>query len=354
MYQIVIRINLYGKKLVSARLWCRMSLPREPAPSLSRISNYPDKVEKGSFSRIASELIATNQQLAEAREQNAASERERISVEQKLRAANEQLDLKIQERTSELTRSNQLLHREIEKRVQTEEMLRKLSARILTLQDEERRRLGRELHDSAGQLLAALHINLGVIAQRTQNDPSLSATVADSAALADQVISEIRTLSYLLHPPMLDETGLASAVEWYARGFSDRSKIEVNLDIDAALPRFPTEVETAIFRIVQESLVNIHRHSGSHTAFISLHADVEGALLTIRDEGCGIRAEILKNMEEGGGNIGVGICGMRERARQLGGTISIRRSNPGTLVEVNLPVMKYASGAAVAGGDASR
>jgi signal transduction histidine kinase len=304
---------------------------------------------------MASELIAKNQQLAEAREQNSANERERINVEQQLRAANEQLDLKIQERTSELTRSNQLLHSEIQRRVQTEEMLRKLSARILTLQDEERRRLGRELHDSAGQLLAALHINLGVIAQRTQNDAALSARVADSAALADQVISEIRTLSYLLHPPMLDETGLGSAVDWYTRGFSERSKISVDLDIDPELPRFPTEVETAIFRIVQESLVNIHRHSGSRTAFISLRADAEGASLTIRDEGCGIPIEVIKSMEEGGANIGVGIGGMRERARQLGGAINIRRTNPGTLVAVSLPVLKYASGAAAASrGDASR
>src|SRR5205823_2607362 len=158
-----------------------MSLPREPAPNLPRRSPYLDKPEKNSHSRMALELITKNQQLAEAREQNAANERKRVNVEQQLRAANEQLDLKIQERTS-----------------------------------------------------------------------------------------EIRTLSYLLHPPMLDEAGLASAVEWYARGFSDRSKIAVDLDIDSALPRFPTEVETAIFRIVQESLVNIHRHSGSRTAYISL------------------------------------------------------------------------------------
>ena len=152
---------------------------------------------------------------------------------------------------------------------------------------------------------------------------------------------------------MLDETGLASAVEWYARGFSERSKIAVDLDIDSDLPRFPTDVEMAIFRIVQESLVNIHRHSGSRTAFISLHADVEGASLTIRDEGCGIPAEILKNMEEGGGNMGVGIGGMRERARQLGGAISIRRANPGTAVEVSLPVLKYASGAVAGRGNAA-
>jgi signal transduction histidine kinase len=304
---------------------------------------------------MASELVAKHQQLAAALDQNAASERERMRVEQQLRAANEQLDLKIQERTSELTRSNELLHSEIQRRVQTEEMLRKLSARILTLQDEERRRLGRELHDSAGQLLAALHINLGVIAQRTQGDPSLSAKVADTAALADQVISEIRTLSYLLHPPMLDETGLSSAVEWYARGFSGRSKIAVNLEIDSALPRFPIEVETAIFRIVQESLVNIHRHSGSRTAFISLQSDAGGAALIIRDEGCGIPSEILKNMDDCSMNIGVGIGGMRERARQLGGSITIRRANPGTVVEVSLPVLKGASGAAGAGGgDVSR
>lgn len=332
-----------------------MPLPRELALTLPRTSSCPDKSENASVSQMASELIAKNQQLAEAREQNSANERERINVEQQLRAANEQLDLKIQERTSELTRSNQLLHSEIQRRVQTEEMLRKLSARILTLQDEERRRLGRELHDSAGQLLAALHINLGVIAQRTQNDAALSARVADSAALADQVISEIRTLSYLLHPPMLDETGLGSAVDWYTRGFSERSKISVDLDIDPELPRFPTEVETAIFRIVQESLVNIHRHSGSRTAFISLRADAEGASLTIRDEGCGIPIEVIKSMEEGGANIGVGIGGMRERARQLGGAINIRRTNPGTLVAVSLPVLKYASGAAAASrGDASR
>lgn len=332
-----------------------MSLPPEPVLNLPRRKSYPDKPEKSRLAQLVSELESRDQQLAEAREQNAASERERVRVEQQLRAANEQLDLKIQERTSELTHSNQLLHNEIQRRVQTEEMLRKLSARILTLQDEERRRLGRELHDSAGQLLAALHINLGVIAQRTANDPNLSPIVADSAALADQVISEIRTLSYLLHPPMLDETGLASAVEWYALGFSERSKIAVELDIDARLPRFPTEVETAIFRIVQEALVNIHRHSGSRTASISLRANAKGASLTIRDEGCGIPVEILKSMEDGGAKIGVGIGGMCERARQLGGTINIRRTDPGTRVEVSLPVLKHACGAAVAGrGEVSR
>jgi signal transduction histidine kinase len=289
------------------------------------------------------EFALRNDELAAAFEKAEASERERRKVEQQLRAANEQLDLKIQERTLELTRANEQLQREIRRRVQTEEMLRKLSARILTLQDEERRRLGRELHDSAGQMLAALHINLGVIAQRAISDPVLSAKVADSATLADQVISEIRTLSYLLHPPMLDEAGLASAVEWYVRGFSERSNIAVKVNIDAALPRFPTDVETAIFRIVQESLVNIHRHSGSRTAIIDLRANSGGALLTIRDEGRGIAPDILRSIEDGGANIGVGIGGMRERARQLGGAIVIRGADPGTLVEVKFPMLKSAA-----------
>src|SRR5581483_10762129 len=143
-------------------------LPGEPVRNLTRIMPYPDQHEKKGSKQLASELATRSRELSDALHQNATSERERIRVEQQLRAANEQLDLRIQERTSELTQANKLLHNEIQKRVQTEEMLRKLSARILTLQDEERRRLGRELHDSAGQLLAALHINLGVIAQKTQ------------------------------------------------------------------------------------------------------------------------------------------------------------------------------------------
>ena len=235
---------------------------------------------------------------------------------------------------------SQILRTEIDKRVQTEEMLRRLSGRVLTLQDEERRRLGRELHDSAGQLLAALRINLGIISQATQNDPRTSAKVADSATLADQVISEIRTLSYLLHPPMLDETGLASAVEWYIRGFSERSKIAVTLDLSPQMGRFPRDVETAIFRMIQECLVNIHRHSSSATASIALRSSESGVSLTIRDEGCGISAETLNKLEEGTGDLGVGIGGMRERARQLGGSIAIKRANPGTLVEVTLPVIR--------------
>jgi two-component system, NarL family, sensor kinase len=299
------------------------------------------------------QVVIKQEQLAAAFERAEASERERMRVEQQLRAANERLDQKIQERTSELARANELLHREIQRRVQTEEMLRRLSARILTLQDEERRRLGRELHDSAGQMLAALHINLGVMAQQVRDHPVLATKVADSAALTDQVISEIRTLSYLLHPPMLDEAGLASAVEWYVKGFSERSKIAVTVEIDPALPRFPMDVETAIFRIVQEALVNIHRHSGSRTAHIALQSNATGVLLTIRDGGRGIPTRILENLEDGGADIGVGIGGMRERARQLGGHAEIRSANPGTLLEVNFPVLKSAASGKAASREAA-
>ena len=236
--------------------------------------------------------------------------------------------------------ANEDLQHEIQKRNQTEEMLRKLSGRVLAMQDDERRRLGRELHDSAGQILAALRINLGLIAQSANHNSHLTSALDETASLADQAIAEIRTLSYLLHPPMLDETGLASAIEWYVPGFSERSKVSVNLDIDPRLRRFPREVETTVFRILQECLVNIHRHSGSRIASISLRSTVSGLALAVRDEGRGIPAETIDLLETGIGDIGVGIRGMRERARQLGGSVEIRRANPGTLVAVNLPALK--------------
>ena len=298
------------------------------------------RAEEESFVQLAAELASKNEQLAAALVKAEASEQRLIKVEQQLRTSNEELDQKIQERTSELVGANQSLQSEIAKRIQTEEMLRKLSGRVLTLQDEERRRLGRELHDSAGQLLAALHINLGIIAQWTKGDPRTAAKVADTTALADQAIAEIRTLSYLLHPPMLDETGLASAADWYVRGFSERSKIAVKLEVDPGLRRFPRDVEIAIFRIVQECLVNIHRHSGGRTAHISLKSTAAGVALTVRDKGRGIARETLDKLESGARHIGVGIGGMRERARQLGGSLQIRGANPGTLIEVNLPVSK--------------
>ena len=296
---------------------------------------------------LAAELAAKNEQLAAALKQTEASERRLQKVEQELRTINAESDVKIQERTAELVRANKMLQREIKQRVRTEEMLRKLSGRVLTLQDDERRRLGRELHDSAGQLLAAIHINLGLIAHWTRNDSNTSAKVADTAALADQAITEIRTLSYLLHPPMLDESGLAGAVEWYVRGFSERSKIAVGLELDALLPRFHRDVETAIFRIIQESLVNVHRHSGSPNAFISLQSNSGGASLTIRDYGRGIPPEVLTRLEEREG-LGVGIRGMRERARQLAGSLEVRSADPGTLVVLNLPAIKCAEGSSPA------
>jgi signal transduction histidine kinase len=246
----------------------------------------------------------------------------------------------VDELRSRVASANQRLQAEVERRVNTEEMLRRLSGRVLAMQDDERRRLGRELHDSAGQLLAALRINLGVLSCAPGNNPSGTSILSDTAALADQAIAEIRTLSYLLHPPMLDETGLASAVEWYVRGFSERSKIAVTLDLDPQLNRFSREMETTVFRIIQECLVNIHRHSGSTSARVSLWSTEKEIRLNISDQGRGIDPKTLELLESGLGDIGVGIRGMRERARQLGGNLEIRAASPGTTVQVTLPALR--------------
>src|SRR5947208_8617593 len=144
-----------------------------------------------------------------------------------------------------------------------------MSARLLHLQDEERRRIARELHDSAGQLLVALKLNLAMI-QNAVKDHTPGKALNESLDLADQLSRELRTISNLLHPPLLDEAGLPSAVRWYVEGFAERSAIAVNLDLDADLGRLSSESETAIFRIVQECLTNIHRHSGSPTASIRI------------------------------------------------------------------------------------
>jgi signal transduction histidine kinase len=238
----------------------------------------------------------------------------------------------------ELSGLNEALEKEAEHRTGVERELRRLSAQLLRLQDEERRRLARELHDSTGQLLAALQLNLGVI---EQNDPQLSAgsarKVKDAMALADQAISEVRTISYLLHPPMLDEAGLDIALGWYVDGFSERSKVKVELTLPPSMQRLSRDLELAVFRIVQEALTNIHRHSGSQYASIMLQVESDKILLRIADEGKGIPAEKLDDRRDGQ-IFGVGIRGMKERVRQLGGTFAVLPGNPGTVIEVELPL----------------
>jgi PAS domain S-box-containing protein len=213
-----------------------------------------------------------------------------------------------------------------------------LSSRLLKMQDEERRRIARELHDSVGQFLAAISMNIAVVLKEAHKlSPATANRVTENAVLVDQVLKEIRTMSYLLHPPLLDIAGLASALRWYVDGFSERSKIKVELDIPEDLGRLPDGVEVAVFRIIQECLTNIHRHSGSATAAIRIHQDDKHLILEVQDRGKGISEEKQRELTMAG-RAGVGMSGIRERLRQFGGTFTIRSDATGTLIKAILPV----------------
>ena len=226
---------------------------------------------------------------------------------------------------------------DITERKQAEEALRQLSGRLLQLQDEERRRLARELHDGAAQSIVALGMNLGVVREAAAAlDAGAQRALKESVELADRCIRELRTLSYLMHPPVLDDRGLASALSGYVEGFAMRSGIAVKLDLTPDLGRLPREIELMLFRIVQESLTNIHRHSGSRTATIRLARYPRHVVMQVRDQGCGMGDP--QRTGESSARIGVGIAGMRERVRQIGGTLQIRSRPGGTDVEVVVPL----------------
>jgi PAS domain S-box-containing protein len=228
--------------------------------------------------------------------------------------------------------------RDVTYRKSIEENLRALSSRLLHLQDQERRRIARELHDSAGQLLTALGINLSLVESETGTiAPHATEAIRESIDLVQQLSRELRTISHLLHPPLLDEVGLASGLRSYLDGFAERSKIRVDLEIPDDLGRLPQDLETAIFRIVQECITNIHRHSESSFARIRISLSDGQISLGVEDIGKGIPPDKREAMDAGG-TLGVGIRGMRERARQLGGTLEISSSGEGTLVVARLPV----------------
>jgi signal transduction histidine kinase len=234
------------------------------------------------------------------------------------------LEEKVRERSRELVHANH--------------SLRQLTARLLNLQDEERRRIARELHDNAGQALSVLAMNLGAVAEDLSRLTKTADKVADSASMVRQMSDDIRTMSYLLHPPLLDEMGLAPALKWYIEGFAERSKIAVDLECSKDFGRLSREVEIAIFRIVQECLINIHRHSGSLTAGIQIACSDSYVRLEVRDNGKGISSE-MRNQMESGGTLGVGVRGMRERVSQLGGSLDISSdgAGKGTRIVVRLP-----------------
>ncbi|HEV2492502.1 MAG TPA: PAS domain S-box protein [Terriglobia bacterium] len=224
---------------------------------------------------------------------------------------------------------------------QTEKKLHQLSGRLLTSQDEERSRIARELHDSTAQSLAALVINLSRLEDSTaEMDRKMRDLVADSLALAEQGAREVRTLSYLLHPPLLDDIGLGAALKQYVNGFVQRTGMRIELDVSERVGVLPRPVATALFRIVQESLTNIHRHSESLTASIRLSRADGELMLEVCDQGRGIPAGAIDSTRSGVRGLGVGITGMQERVQQLGGSLAIKSRAGGTTVKAILPLPK--------------
>ena len=249
--------------------------------------------------------------------------RARKQVEDELSQARAELERRVEERTEELRKAN--------------ESLRDLSASLLQIKDQEGRRLARELHDSVGQLLVAIGMNIAVVqAQADKLDEAGARAVAENGALVQEISNEIRTISHLLHPPMLDEVGLASALRWYIDGFRTRSGITVAMHVPPDLGRLSAEKETAIFRVIQECLTNIHRHSGSNTAAIRIYKEGERMVVAAEDSGKGIPPDKLRRIRNG--RSGVGFRGMAERIRHLGGDLEIQSTTTGTTVTARFPL----------------
>src|SRR5262252_3714923 len=238
---------------------------------------------------------------------------ERAAAEEALRRAHDALESLVEQRTA---------------------ALRRLSVKFLRVQDEERRRIARELHDSLGQDLTAAKISLDMLAQESNLD---SSHLRDARTLVDRSISDTRTLSHLLHPPLLDEAGFVSAAKWYVEGFGQRSGISTQLDLPSHIHRFPRPTEVALFRILQEALTNVHRHSGSRAVNVSVTSDDSAVVLTIKDFGVGVPREVLDRFWKTG-NVGVGLAGIRERLKELGGALEINSDIDGTLLKATIPV----------------
>lgn len=241
--------------------------------------------------------------------------RQREAAEQALRRAHDVLETQVEQRTA---------------------ALRLLSSRLMRVQDEERRRIARELHDSLGQYLAAAKINLDVLATEKQNGNAIY--LRDAKQLIDRAIADTRTLSHLLHPPLLDEAGFGTAARWFVEGFAQRSKITTTLEMPPNLHRLPSEIEIALFRILQESLTNVHRHSATKKVEIRLVLDESSVSLIVEDHGKGISRDVLARFAESGTNVGVGLAGMRERTKELGGTLEVQSGKKGTRLHVVIPI----------------
>jgi len=230
--------------------------------------------------------------------------------------AHDELELRVAERTKELAERS--------------EEIRELTGKLLRLQDDERRRIARELHDSTGQMLAAMKMNLDRLNAEAQGQNA--SLIGETISISDELSRQMRTMSYLLHPPLLDEVGLPSALAWYSDGFAERSGIKVALQISPEFGRLPNDLEIAIFRVIQECLTNIHRHADSPTASIRLVRASEGIRVEISDSGTGIASHRNGRIVEG-----IGMMGIKERMRQFGGSVTVTSSEKGTSIIATLP-----------------
>lgn len=253
--------------------------------------------------------------------------RHSLGVQQELQERTEET---IKRRTERLALTNESLLGEVRERTQAEAALTELSGWVIQAQDEERRRIARDLHDTTGQVLAALIMNLAQM--KNSSSPASASRFAECLDLAASASAEIRNLSYLLHPPMMDELGLGSTVTDYAAGFENRSGLKITVEVSSDLGRLQGNREIALFRVIQESLANIHRHSGSATANIRIFRDGQSVILEVTDQGRGLACR-----DDGRLRYGVGLRSMQERLRPFNGSLAIESSDAGTKVTVILP-----------------
>ncbi len=289
--------------------------------------------------RLMAQLREANERLIVASVQAQAASDDAHAEAREARAEIERLLQGLQDANAQLVAASTEARALAEQARQREEDYRRLSSRLLQVQDEERRRLATDLHDSTAQQLAALIMSLDLVKQGDHGlDAPLRRALADSRSLAEQCAQEVRTLSYLLHPPLFDELGLVPTIRWYVKGFTERSGIQVDLDLHE-VDRLPGPMEMALYRVVQESLTNIHRHARGSTASVRLASTSRAVTLEVQDRGHGLRDDLKQGTRAGGPEtLGVGIQGMRERIRQLRGTFDVAFTDQGTTVRVTVPV----------------